>query len=195
MRPIDISVGGSKRTFSAKQASEFASSLCRKIEESNRTVNANLLRARGRMKATYDKRNTDHQLREGDQVMLWWPYTKKGISRAFQPKWKGPYQISRLIGDTNCDIVLENGEVKSVHLNQLKLVQKRNDYETQTPVVIDQESCTRSDSVVDLFDFLGDETIIVENNNVNPEDRWCGIDERNVVQSRTRSGLGGGGDG
>ena len=73
-------------SFSGKQAKEFAISLAKKIEDSTKIVNRHLEGSRNNMKKLYDKRQSGHRITEGDTVMLWWPYFKKGISRSFQPK-------------------------------------------------------------------------------------------------------------
>ena len=188
-----MSAGDRRSSFSSKQAHGFASSLCRKIDESIKVVNNNLQQARERMKTTYDKRNSSHKLLVGDFVMLWWPYTTKGISRAFQPKWKGPYQIIRIISNTNCTIRLDQGETKNVHLNQLKKVEKRGEYGSS---LVSELTSNAPESVGELFDELTVEEDIVEyNDNPLNDDRLCGLDDRNVIVSRMRSGNIGVGDG
>ena len=125
MRPIDLSAETDTYTFSGKQASEFAAELTKKIDEVSKIVSENLSKARSDMKKAYDKKKSRHKFAVGDSVMLWWPYFKPGISRAFQPKWKGPYVIRRLVGDTNCTIELHDKSLKHVHLNQLKMAAVR----------------------------------------------------------------------
>ncbi len=183
MRPIDITVvdPSTQRSYSKKQANEFASTLSKRIDESSRIVNENLKNSRARMKSSYDKKCSSHQFKEGDHVMLWWPYTVKGISRAFQPKWKGPYRITRLIGDTNCSIVMGDGNNKNVHLNQLKPVDVRQcnrdgHIRSDTPMVATEESLSGPGTVGNLFDQLYTDTIANgANPNENEVDGWCGL--------------------
>ena len=193
VRPIDISANRHEnRSFSSKQAKEFARSLTKKIDDSSKAVVANLQTARNKMKTIYDKKNSYHRFSEGDYVMLWWPYTKKGISRAFQPKWKGPFKIIKIISDSNCTIELHNGERKHVHMNQLKPVLTRDhSFDRRVP----QGSQNGPESVEDLFDELGMDSVENDVEIRNDDDRWCGLSDQNVIMSRTRSGNVGGGDG
>ena len=127
VRPIDVSVPQEKSTpFAKKQAKEFAQHLSKKIAASSDAVNANLAKSRREMKKTYDRKNSHHQINVGDHVMLWWPYTRAGIPRKFQPQWKGPFVVKHVIGTTNCTIELSDGSYKPVHMNQLKTAQTRN---------------------------------------------------------------------
>ena len=45
---------------------------------------------------------TSHKFSVGDPVMLWNPPHRKGLSKSFQPKWQGPWVITKFIGTTNC---------------------------------------------------------------------------------------------
>ena len=84
------------------------------------------------MKHTYAKNVTTHDFKVEDNVMIWDPPQRKGLSRAFQPKWNGPWRITRFIGGTNCRLENEcNGE-KYVHLNLLKTVKARNPMYVET---------------------------------------------------------------
>ena len=118
--------------------------------------------------------------------MLWWPYRKKGIPHSFQPKWKGPYTLVKL-DETNCQIQIEDGKVKNVHLNQLKLVRKRSDQNTS---YAHERMQDEDEPFIDLFDNLD---LSINDGEVarlaNDDDRWCGLDNRNVIASRTRSGI------
>ena len=198
VRPIDITTENPQCSFAKKQANEFASTLSKKIDESSRIVNENLAKSRSKMKSSYDKTCSSHNIKVGDHVMLWWPYKVKGISSAFQPRWKGPYRVLRLIGDTNCSIVMGDGKTKNVHLNQLKQVQIRqnsNDEgmrcETTEPTEPEhtEQFSSNAKMVGDLFDHLYTDTVANgANPNENEEDGWCGLSNQNVILSRTRSG-------
>ena len=90
--------------LNVRQARNFVNELKGRMEESSSFVQSNLERSRKQMKETYDKKTTSHEFVVGDQVMLWDPPHRKGVSRAFQPKWNGPWTIVRLIENTNCQI-------------------------------------------------------------------------------------------
>ena len=133
--------------------------------------------------------------------MLWWPYRKKGIPHAFQPKWKGPYKVSALIDDTNCTLEMDDGSLKHVHLNQLKPVQIRNERSTSNH--IPESAASNDGDMAQLFDNLCEdevdgepseyETADEDSEDDENDDAWCGLNRNNIVESRTRSGLGGGG--
>ena len=127
MRPLDVLTPqeGNRLPLVTRRAREFATRLTSKIDESSKVVQENLEKSRRKMKGSYDKRASRHDIKAGDYVMLWWPYFKKGVSRSLQPKWKGPFLVEKLIDDTNCTLVLENGTLKHVHLNQVKPVEQR----------------------------------------------------------------------
>ena len=214
IRPIDLSasVGNSDACqipFSTKQAQEFAINLTRKIDDSSDAVRSSLGQARERMKTSYDKKASNHKINIGDHVMLWWPYYRKGTPRSFQPRWKGPYQIKDVIDDTNCTLIMEDGSLKHVHQNQVKPVQLRN--RQSVPLHMLESPSSDNDVSHLFFDTVdneqseyetADEDFVVDHNNDddedlvidgNNDDHWCGLNIDNVVGSRTRSGIGGGG--
>jgi hypothetical protein len=207
VRPIDLSASNvetGRVPLAKKQAQEFATELTRKIDESSTIVHENLKTAREKMKASYDKKVSHHHIKEGDHVMLWWPYYKKGVPRSFQPKWKGPYEVTKMIDDTNCTIVVDDGSLKHVHLNQLKPVEVRYDHLTSNhiPALTDTIDNDMSQVFMDLCeteDVDNDDapseygTPDEDSSDVEENDNWCGLNRNNIVGSRTRSGLGGGG--
>ena len=205
VRPIDLSASeGEAQTarvpHSKKQAQDFAKELTRKLDDSAKIVHENLKKAREKMKTSYDKKVSHHQIKVGDHVMLWWPYRKKGVPRAFQPKWKGPYKVSALIDDTNCTLEMDDGSLKHVHLNQLKPVQARNECSTSNhiPVSTVSNGSDMAQLFVDLCEDEVDEpseyeTADEDSADSENDDAWCGLNRNNIVESRTRSGLGGGG--
>ena len=148
------------------------------------------------MKRTYNKRTSRHNIKAGDYVMLWWPYFKKGVSRALQPKWKGPFLVEKLIDATNCTLVLEDGTLKHVHLNQVKPVEQRA-VEITHPNTTPKLSTDSSNSLAEVFeDLCAEEESEYESANesfVSDDDQWCGISADNIIESRTRSGNHGGG--
>ena len=84
--------------------------------------------------------------------MLWWPYKVIGIYCAFQPLWKGPYRITRIIGNTNCSIELGNGKYMNVHSNQLKRAEIRLLNDDGSVFETMDDSFPLDNSVGDLFD-------------------------------------------
>ena len=156
------------------------------------------------MKTTYDKKVSRYHIKEGDSVMLWWPYFKKGLSRSLQPKWKGPFLVKKVIGETNCTLTLDDGTEKHVHLNQLKPVERRRilNSHTQSTPQAPAKGVSVDSPVVELHDLPEDETDYesasesLEDASTGDErnnDRWCGVSGSNIIGTRTRSGLNGGG--
>ena len=179
---------------------EFASSLVKKLDVSAAAVRDCSSLARQKMKQKYDKHNTKHDIQIGNKVMLWWPYYKKGIPRSFQPSWKGPFTVVELIGNTNCKIEDENGRLKCVHLNQLKVVQERNSYTAHRRYIPPRVPTV--EQVVDFGDFgsFGDVDGRVDQVENDDDDNsqpivnhgWCNIDRSNILPNRTRNQGGGG---
>ena len=200
MRPLDVltpeCAPSNREPINIRQAREFATRLTRKIDESSKVVQQNLQKSRKKMKRTYDKRTSRHDIKAGDYVMLWWPYFKKGVSRALQPKWKGPFLVEKLIDSTNCTLVLKDGTLKHVHLNQVKPVEQRA-IEITHPHTTPTLSTDSSSSLAEVFeDLCAEEESEYESANesfADDDDQWCGISADNVIESRTRSGNRGGG--
>ena len=103
--------------------------------------------------------------------------------------------VKHVIGTTNCTIELSDGSYKHVHMNQLKPVQTRNPELEGNGGVIE---ASVDQSCGEVFDALCGESSgeeVEESDESEGEDavgdRWCGLDPRNIVASRTR----GGGDG
>ena len=187
-RPIDVLNNSNYNGTNKRQAKEFASSLVDTIEKSNDIVNENIAISREKMKMKYDKKNSSHKISVGDKVMLWWPYSVKGIPRSFQPKWKGPWSITKLIDDTNCVVQNEYGETKNVHLNQLKLIAPRhlpselspsnNLYEEKLYIDFEELIADADDNVENVLDAGPNEMINAA---------WCDINENNILPNRTRN--------
>ena len=190
VRPIDFAIEkNSPIPRSKRNAKEFAVELADQIENASKIVNSNLENSRNKMKNTYDKKMSTHKFSIGDSVMLWWPYFKEKIPRAFQPKWDGPYTIVKLLGDTNC-IIENNGNYKNVHLNQLKQVASRK---LKDLPIHPKSKCTEDET--NIFQELFDESCTtgnLENDNAPTpiiNHGWCNLDESNILPSRTRSRL------
>ena len=106
-----------------------------------------------------------------------------------------------MIDDTNCTLVMDDGTMKHVHLNQLKPVQVRNECSTSNniPAATVSNDNDMAQLFVDLCEDGTDgepseyETADEDTADAENDDVWCGLNRTNIVGSRTRSGLGGGG--
>ena len=129
-RPIDLTSDSetncTKCLFNVCQAHQFAKSLKPKLDVSSEIVHKRLAERRDQMKSVYDKHLRNHNFAVGDHVMLWFLSHQCGISQCFQPRWRGPWVITEIIGNTNCRLRDEKGNCKCVHMNQLKKVQTRD---------------------------------------------------------------------
>ena len=135
-------------------------------------------------------------------MMIWDPPQKKGLSRAFQPKWNGPWKIIRFIGSTNCCIENERGLVKYLHLNLLKKVQARNPFYNesveQTSVSGLSTNYTETVNEVELVDPDIFESVseMVEDEQDSPEEdhiprylidnAYVDISDSNIIERRLR---------
>ena len=145
------------------------------------------------MKQNYDKRNTNHNIQIGTQVMLWWPYYKRGIPRSLQPSWKGPFTVVDLIGNTNCKIEDECGRIKCVHLNQLKVVAVRNTYSSHRRYIPrpdpSEEQYVSFDEISggEVDDGAAHAEAVQDVDEPIVNHGWCNIDEANILPNRTRN--------
>ena len=193
-RPIDVSIEKTKTTGNQRAHKEFATNLVEKLEKSAKIVNSNIKNAQLKMKQRYDKHNTNHNVQVGNQVMLWWPYYKRGIPRSFQPSWKGPFTVIELIGSTNCRIQDEKGTSKSVHLNQLKLVEKRNSYSTHRRYIPQYNNLENPYIEIEMEEGVNEPDRIEEQNDNRIMNEpiinhgWCNLDENNILPHKTRGG-------
>ena len=158
-----------------KQAQNFATDLGERVKQTVTQVQASLSASRNRMKKQYDQHTKEHHYQVDDRVMLWHPNKKKGISCCWQPNWSGPWTITKLIGDVNCQ--LNNSQSNAtpvVHVNQLKYITPRFDHLIAEPTTVKQTTPPQSNTT-DLFDSLvTDQTPNIEqnahNNNLNREE-------------------------
>jgi len=163
------------------------------------------------MKSTYDKNVKGQPITVGDHVMLWAPYTQNGLSRCFQPKWMGPWIVYSFTGPSNCKLLNEKGEYKNVHINQLKLIEQRNNHllppnkqisntidNTNTSNTINEKTVTNEiEDITEPFD-LFDETVTEHRQDIIPvhdiphniiNEAWVDIDANNILPHRTRGGV------
>ena len=135
-------VSAQPSTFNQRQVAEFSQSLVKKIIETTNITNDNLSKARQQMKNTHDKHTKTVPISVGNHVMLWKPYKKSKISGCFQPNWSGPWVITQFTGPTNCKLMNDTGKTINVHINQLKIIEKRH-----TPQTLSDKS-TNDDKII-----------------------------------------------
>ena len=153
----------------------------------------------------------------GDHVMIWTPYTKKGLSACFQPKWTGPWIVYSFTGPSNCKLLNKKGEYKNVHINQLKSVEQRDDRSLVSKDQLTPSNSTNipeihestDDILAEPFDIFEDTVadhipnipnfpepnipIAPEIHAIPPDiinEAWVDINASNIIPQRTRGGGG-----
>ena len=212
--PAELLVGGSlthpsdmafrtaddevSKPLNVRQARSFARTLTGRMKDATKIVNESTEKSRSQMKRAYDKHATSHNFEIGDHVMIWDPPHRKGISRAFQPKWSGPWTIRRFIGETNCRLENDKGKDKYVHLNVLKKVEARTP-EYADPVLptrasvhpLRVEDVSVDPSIFEAGDEEGtdhddDEDVNEYQPNFPIDAAYVDIDESNILERRLR---------
>jgi len=84
-------------------------------------VNKSNKKAQENNKRLYDRRAKLRKFKVGDLVYLYSPAMKSGLSRKFNKPWSGPHKITRVVTHLNYEIVDQNNEKQTVHVNKLKL--------------------------------------------------------------------------
>ena len=75
----------------------------------------------GGQKRNYDRRASEHGLKEGQLVWLFNPARKKHLSPKLQLRWEGPWLIVKRLSDVTVRIQLRRGsKPKVVHVDRLK---------------------------------------------------------------------------
>ena len=123
--------------------------------------------------------------------MLWDPPHRKGLSKSFQPKWKGPWTIIKLIGNTNCQIQNEKGDNKYVHLNQLKKTERRKPFYNRNSKFSPNENAFKVREEVDssIFEIPNrpNEEYVQYTPRHPIDNAYVDVDESNIVENRLRT--------
>ncbi|GBN19796.1 hypothetical protein AVEN_62834-1 [Araneus ventricosus] len=73
---------------------EYMYNLEARLESVHAFARERIKQASERMKTNYDSKATDHHFKEGDQVWMYNPKRRRGLSPKLQQNWEGPYTIS-----------------------------------------------------------------------------------------------------
>ena len=82
-----------------KCKSEFAKQLTESLELTHQFARNRLRSSSERMKNQYDIDSTKHCFENGDNVWLYTPQKKKGLSPKFPCYWKGPFTVVNRINN------------------------------------------------------------------------------------------------
>ena len=103
-----------------KDIAEFTKALQSSASRITDTINEHASAARAKQKLNYDRFVQDSKLfKEGDTVKINNYYQKTGLSKAFSPKFKGPYTITKCIGDLNFSLHSPHLKPELVHYNRM----------------------------------------------------------------------------
>lgn len=96
-------------------------------------VKEDIMEAQTRQKTQYDKFiQANDSFQPGDSVKISNFRVKPGMSKAFTPKFLGPYTITNKLGDLNYRISAPDLKTEVVHYNRLKHYKTRQHYEPKT---------------------------------------------------------------
>ncbi|GBN32420.1 hypothetical protein AVEN_169514-1 [Araneus ventricosus] len=72
------------------------------------------------MKTRYDSGATDHHFKEGDQVWMYNPKRRRGLSTKLQQNWEAPYTVVKKLNDIVFGVQRSpNAKPKAIHINWL----------------------------------------------------------------------------
>ena len=126
--------------------SKWAWQLKERIEEAHTYVRANIKTAMVRQKKYHDQKLSWQKFKKGDQVYVYFPLRKAGLSPKFTSYWRGPYEILDRITDitynVNCG---SRGKPQVVHVDRLRL--KHNQVLRNEPDINEESSAEDLDRI------------------------------------------------
>ncbi|KAJ8932175.1 hypothetical protein NQ318_015311 [Aromia moschata] len=103
---------------------DYVSTLRQRMDDIHERVRSNIQGASDRMKETYDINANDGRYQPGNQVWLYNPQRRRGLSPKLQSSWEGPYEVVTRINDVVYRIQkLPRGKPRVVHFNRLAPLQ------------------------------------------------------------------------
>ncbi len=100
---------------------DYKSQILRRLREGFKLAKTNLLEARRQQKAQYDKRAKEEKFEVGDRVLLDVRVTKLGTSKKLNPRYQGPFRVSKVFPNHTVEIRAYNGNgTQLTHVNRLK---------------------------------------------------------------------------
>ncbi|KAJ8956752.1 hypothetical protein NQ318_014109 [Aromia moschata] len=114
---------------------DYVSTLRQRMDNIHERVRSNIQSASDRMKETYDINANDGRYQPGNQVWLYNPQRRRGLSPKLQSSWEGPYEVVTRINDVVYRIQkLPRGKPKVVHFNRLAPFAGNNDEQAEARV-------------------------------------------------------------
>lgn len=116
--PCDLVFGSPREE--GQEINDYADQLKEKLLAVHDVARGRIAIASDRMKTRYDVKANSAGFQEGDQVWLYNPLRKKGVSPKLTPSWEGPYSVIKRINDLVYRIQRSpKGKMKVVHLDRL----------------------------------------------------------------------------
>ncbi|GBM72728.1 Retrovirus-related Pol polyprotein from transposon 412 [Araneus ventricosus] len=116
--PCDILFGRPSDTPSSPN--EYLNNLEARLESVHAFARERIKLASERMKTRYDSGATGHHFKEGDQVWMYNPKRRRGLSLKLQQNWEGPYTIVKKLNDVIYRVQRSpNAKPKVIHINRL----------------------------------------------------------------------------
>ncbi|KAJ8945969.1 hypothetical protein NQ318_016797 [Aromia moschata] len=114
---------------------DYVSTLRQRMDDIHERVRSNIQGASDRMKETYDINANDGRYQPGNQVWLYNPQRRHGLSPKLQSSWEGPYEVVTRINDVVYRIQkLPRGKPRVVHFNRLAPFAGSNDEQAEARV-------------------------------------------------------------
>ncbi|KAJ8941492.1 hypothetical protein NQ318_006178 [Aromia moschata] len=114
---------------------DYVSTLRQRMDDIHERVRSNIQGASDRMKETYDINANDGRYQPGNQVWLYNPQRRRGLSPKLQSSWEGPYEVVTRINDVVYRIQkLPRGKPRVVHFNRLAPFAGNNDEQAEARV-------------------------------------------------------------
>jgi hypothetical protein len=102
---------------------DYKSQTMKRLREGFNLVKRNLLDARRQQKNQYDRRDKEEKLEIGDCVLLDVRKTKLGTSKKLNPRYQGPFRISKVFPNHTTEIQTYNGNgTQLTRFNRLKIL-------------------------------------------------------------------------
>ncbi len=140
--PIDIMFGGTEERFQSEN--QYAKKTQEVLEQAFETVHTNIKQAQQSQKRYYDSKIRGVPLIVGDQVMLYLPAHKKGLSKKLHKCWDGPWTVKKKITEVLYRIHKPGTRRKPVvHFNRLRKYEKWEPHDD----TVTQETITKKSEV------------------------------------------------
>lgn len=120
--PVQLLSSPPQRSYS--EVREFVDDLHIRLQTAFVTVKENLERAASRQELHFSKKAKKKDIKVGDTVFCYWPNVRKGESRKFARKNRGPFKVLRQTSPVNFEIgsQMSPGKKFIIHVNRLRKV-------------------------------------------------------------------------